>query len=329
MFMMNFIRPHLLLSPENDGGGGGSSTPAVDRGDVVSPLSTVKDPATGGNAGEGDSLDPDGDGTGEETAEEKAAREATELAEKNKPKIRVPKERLDEEVAKGKRREAELQAEIQRLNGAKQQVKVDEEVSKMQTALDELEDKYEEAIQDGKKEEAKALRRKVNAVREELSDFKATLRADAVRRSTVEEMNYAATLKDLERQYPAIDSKSDKFDDEKVGEIFELTKGLIATGTKRADALTKAVRYVLGAAPETNPLSDAAKKLAEARAEAARKKAAEANGKQPPSMSNVGKASDKGGGGQQGSIDVMKMSQKEFSKLDEDTLKRLRGDEVT
>jgi hypothetical protein len=72
---------------------------------------------------------------------------------------------------------------------------------------------------------------------------------------------------------------------------------------------------------------DVAKKVAEERAAAARKKAADTAGKQPPSTAKIGQDSDKSGGGIN-ARDVMKMSQDDFSKLDEATLAKLRGDEL-
>ena len=106
-----------------------------------------------------------------------------------------------------------------------------------------------------------------------------------------------------------------------------MLNAFVKSGTKRSEALAKAVRYVLGAPPEQK-VSDAAKALAEERAKKAREKAAEADKKQPPSSAKVGLDSDKAGkGGEQG-IDVMRMSQDKFSKLDEETKARLRGDEL-
>jgi hypothetical protein len=61
-----------------------------------------------------------------------------------------------------------------------------------------------------------------------------------------------------------------------------------------------------------------------AREEEARKKAADAASKTPPNE-KVGESSDKLGGSLK-NIDVMKLSQIDFSKLDEVTLAQLRGD---
>ena len=104
----------------------------------------------------------------------------------------------------------------------------------------------------------------------------------------------------------------------------------VKAGQKRADALAKAVKYVLGAPPAAGKAGDddKAKELADQRAAEARKKAAEANKKQPPDGKNVGLDSDKAGGGKGGDVDVLRLSQDKFAKLDEETKAKLRGDTI-
>ena len=55
---------------------------------------------------------------------------------------------------------------------------------------------------------------------------------------------------------------------------------------------------------------------------------AEANKKQPPDGKNVGLDSDKAGGGKGGDVDVLRLSQDKFAKLDEETKAKLRGDVI-
>jgi hypothetical protein len=68
--------------------------------------------------------------------------------------------------------------------------------------------------------------------------------------------------------------------------------------------------------------------LAEERARKAREKAAEANRRQPAGTSGVGLDSDKAGKMSEMGIDVMRMSQDKFAKLDDETKARLRGDVI-
>lgn len=302
-----------------DGVAGAGDDIPMDRGDEVkSPL----DGAGKEDVVKGDKLDE-----GDETPEEKAEREKQEAEEAKKRNIRIPKSRFDEAQAKARAREQALLEEIERLKGGQQASATQKAVSDMRSKIEELQDKYEDLILDGKKDEARKIRKQVDAMREELVEYQTSVKSDAARKAAVDELSYNAQLAGFEAKYPALNPEHEDFDEDRTNEVATLLNAFVKSGTKRSDALAKAVRYVLGAPPEQK-VSDAAKALAEERAKKAREKAAEADKKQPPSNAKVGLDSDKAGkGGEQG-IDVMRMSQDKFSKLDEETKARLRGDEL-
>ena len=302
-----------------DGVAGAGDDIPMDRGDEVkSPL----DGAGKEDVVEGDKLDE-----GDETPEEKAEREKQEAEEAKKRNIRIPKSRFDEAQAKARAREQALLEEIERLKGGQQASATQKAVSDMRSKIEELQDKYEDLILDGKKDEARKIRKQVDAMREELVEYQTSVKSDAARKAAVDELSYNAQLAGFEAKYPALNPEHEDFDEDRTNEVATLLNAFVKSGTKRSEALAKAVRYVLGAPPEQK-VSDAAKALAEERAKKAREKAAEADKKQPPSSAKVGLDSDKAGkGGEQG-IDVMRMSQDKFSKLDEETKARLRGDEL-
>ena len=296
----------------------GNATP-VDRGDEVkSPL----DGAGKEDAVKGDKLDE-----GDETPEEKAEREKQEAEEAKKRNIRIPKSRFDEVQAKARQREQALLEEIERLKGGQQASATQKAVSEMRSKIEELQDKYEDLILDGRKDEARKVRKQVDTMREELVEYQTSVKSDAARKAAVDELTYNAQLAGFEAKYPALNPEHEEFDEDQTNEVATLLNAFVKSGTKRAEALAKAVKYVLGAPPEQK-VSDAAKALAEERAKKAREKAAEADKKQPPNSAKVGLDSDKAGkGGEQG-IDVMRLSQDKFSKLDEETKAKLRGDEL-
>ena len=296
----------------------GNDTP-VDRGDeMTSPL----DEAGKDDAVEGDKLDE-----GDETPEEKAEREKQEAEEAKKRNIRIPKSRFDEAQAKARAREQALLEEIEKLKGGQQASATQKAVSDMKSKIEELQDKYEDLILDGKKDEARKVRKQVDAMREDLVEYQTSVKSDAARKAAVDELSYNAQLAGFEAKYPALNPEHEDFDEDQTNEVATLLNAFVKSGTKRSEALAKAVKYVLGAPPEQK-VSDAAKALAEERAKKAREKAAEADKKQPPSSAKVGLDSDKAGkGGEQG-IDVMRLSQDKFSKLDEETKAKLRGDEL-
>lgn len=316
------------------GGGGGADdkNPPVDRGDdFKSPLD---------DAGKGDKLDPDGDDKpkdsadldkeGEETAEEKAERERLEAEEEKRKRIRIPKTRFDEALGKAKQREQALLEEIEKLKGGQHASATAKAVRDMRDKIDELQDKYEDLILDGKKDEARKVRRQVDALREDLTEYQTNTKSEAARRAAIDEMSYNAQLAGYEAKYPALNPEHEDFDEDKTDEVATLLNAFVKAGQKRADALAKAVKYVLGAPPAAGKGGDddKAKELADQRAADARKKAAEANKKQPPNGKDVGLDSDKAGGGKGGDVDVLRLSQDKFAKLDEETKAKLRGDTI-
>lgn len=264
----------------------------------------------------------------EETPEEKAEREAAEAEEAKKKRARIPLQRHEQILDKARQREASLLEEIEKLKGGQQASATQKTITDAKAKIEELQDKYEDLILDGKKDEARAVRKTLDLLREDLVDYQTSVKSDSARRAAIEELTYNAKLASFEAQYPALNPEHAEFDEAQTNEVAELMTAFVKAGTKRDAALTRAVKYVLGAPPEQKT-SDAAKTLAEARAKAAREKAAEADKKQPPSTSGVGKDSDKAGkNGADLGIDVMRLSQEKFAKLDEEALAKLRGDEV-
>lgn len=320
-------------APAGDDGAAGGGGGAVDRGDdFKSPLD---------NAGKGDKLDDeddkskdkgdkaDPDKEGEETEEEKAERLRLEAEEEKKKRIRIPKSRFDEALGKAKQREQALLDEIEKLKGGQQASATAKAVKDMRAEIDKLQDKYEDLILDGKKDEARKVRRQVEELRDELSEYQTNTKSEAARKAAIDEMSYNAQLAGYEAKYPALNPEHEDFDEDKTDEVATLLNAFVKAGQKRADALAKAVKYVLGAPPAAGKGGDddKAKELADQRAAEARKKAADANKKQPPNGKDVGLDSDKaGGGGKGGDVDVLRLSQDKFAKLDEETKAKLRGD---
>lgn len=304
--------------------GADSATPAADRGDEVkSPLDEAGKGGEGDDAGkEGDKLDE-----GDETPEEKAEREKQEAEEAKKRNIRIPKARFDEAQAKARAREQALLEEIEKLKGGQQASATQRAVLDMRAKIEELQDKYEDLILDGRKDEARKVRKQVDTMREELVEYQTSVKSDAARKAAVDELSYNAQLAGFEAQYPALNPEHEDFDEDQTNEVATLLNAFVKSGTSRPVALAKAVKYVLGAPPDQK-VSDAAKALAEERAKKARAKAAEADKQQPPSSAKVGLDSDKAGSGGEHGVDVMRLSQEKFAKLDEETLSKLRGDEL-
>lgn len=313
------------LAPEDD--------LQLDRGDE---LEVAKPEATEPEAAEPEATEPETDSLGDvldeegdETAEEKAEREAAEAAEAAKKRIRIPKARFDEAQNKARAREAALLEEIEKLRGGQQASATQLAVEERRTQISEMQDKYEDLILDGMKDEARKVRHTLDAMREELSDYQTSVKSDAARRSAIEELSYNASLANVESRYPTLNPDNEEFDPATTDEVASLMGMFVNSGVSRDAALARAVKYVLGAPPQARDVADAAAQgAARKRAEAARAKAAAANKQQPANTNRVGVDSDKAGSADGSGIDVMRLSQDKFAKLDEETKARLRGDIV-
>lgn len=265
---------------------------------------------------------------GEETEDEKAEREAAEAAEKKKAQIRIPKARLDEVTAKHRQREQALIEEVNQLKNRLEGGTKQTAVSQQREEIKALEDKYEDLLLDGQKDEARKVRHQISDMREALVEFQTSVKSDAARKAAVDELTYNQRLANLEAQYPELNPDHDEFNEEKTDETVTLLNAFIGQGMKRAEALAKAVKYVFGAAPTKTSEEKPLNAVKNQRDEDARRKAYEASKKQPSQMSKVGSDSDKKGRGGEAGIDVMNLTQKQFGKLDEETKAKLRGDEL-
>ena len=309
----------------SDTGGSGEAAATIDRGDdFKSPLDGAGKPDEKDEADAKTPDAPDLSKEGDETPEEKADREKAEAEAEAKKRIRIPKARFDEAQAKARQREQALIEEINKLKGGQQASATQKAVSEMRKEIEDLQDKYEDLILDGKKDEARKVRKQVDSMRDELSEYQTNVKSDAARKAAVEELTYNAQLASLEAKYPEMNPEHEDFDEDKVTEIASLLDAFVKTGQKRDAALSKTVKYVLGAAPAAAKPDDAADK----RAIDARKKAADAAKRQPASTTGVGVDSDKAGGKGTGDVDVMKLTQKGFAALDEEAKAKLRGDMV-
>lgn len=270
--------------------------------------------------------DKAGKDEGEETAEEKAEREKEEAAEAQKKRVRIPLERHEKMLDAARRREEALNNRIAELEKKTEAPRKDV-LGEMKTRIAELQDKYEAHVFEGEKAEAKAVRAELEALREQYTDAKVSAVGNAARLQTIDQLKYDAALAKAEADHPAINPDHDSFDEEKMTEVAELLATFQARGLTRHAALEKAVKYALGAPKGRDKAGEdtAAQALAERRAQEARAKAAEAAKRQPPDNKGVGKDNDKAGGGK-GEINVMKLSQEAFAKLDEEFLAKHRGD---
>jgi len=235
--------------------------------------------------------------------------------EKKEPKdkdIRIPKARFDEVQAKARAREQELMEEIARLKAGppQQQPTPQQQAAAMREELEKLQDQYEDLIFEGRKEDARAVRKQMTAMRDSLIDHNQQLSGHMTRQATLDQLSYEKRLSELEAAHPILNPDSNSFNEATTNEVASLVQAFVNSGEPRVAALDKAVRYVLGNGRDKD----------------ARARAAAASKRQPPDLSGVGLDSDHAGSS--GDVDVSRLSQERFAKLSDEQLAKIRGDEL-
>ena len=263
-----------------------------------------------------------------ETAEEKAEREAEEAESANKRRVRIPLARHEEILAKARQREEALTARLTALEQAKTPPAERKDVlGEMKTQIDTLQDKYEELVFDGKKDEAKAVRTQLETLRERYTDTKTAAVGNLARQQTIDQLKYDATLAKAEADFPALNpDNEDAFEPAKAQEVASLLEMFANNGLTRQAALEKAIKYVMGApAAKATTTDNAAETLRAKREKEAREAALKVQKQQPPDGSVTGKDNDKAGNREQ-AVNILKLSQEQFAKYTEDELSKMRGD---
>lgn len=231
----------------------------------------------------------------------------------------VPKSRLDEVLAKQKA----LQKQLDELQTAK--VEAVTEAPEYDFAAKEAE--YQQFVLDGESEKATALRTEIRNAEKQQIMFEVQQTTTQNIQESTEIQAIQARAAELEKQYPIFDVNSAEHDPDILKEALELRDAFMAQGYDGPYSLERAVNTTL-TLKKPELLQTEAPKIDPKVAELNKKKQTakvsqkiEASQQQPPAMKGEGAA-------QRGDkpIDLNKLSEKEFSALPEETLKRLRGD---
>lgn len=226
----------------------------------------------------------------------------------------VPKSRLDEVLAKQKA----LQKQLEALQSQQQDAPEAPEAYD----FDAKEQEYMDAVLDGDKTKAAALRKEIREAERTQVEYEM---GQKVTKTTTQNQQLTALQQaaaEIESAFPVFDQNSDEFNKEYTDEVVSLRDAFITSGANAVDALTRAVTYVvksygLDAALETSE-EPAQKAVKQRRTVADKVKVARS---QPPAVRGEGAATR----GKE-KIDPMQMTEDEFNALPEATLKRLRGD---
>ena len=297
---------------------GQTETPE-DRGDDFAPTEENMEVVTSVDAGEVTEPPVEAPAEASEASKDEEASQAAEPPEDppeapEKPSKRkmIPKERFDEVNTRMQRAESELKS----LQEQREKL-VGQELAAFD--FDGAEQKYADAIVSGKLDEAKQLRAEMRVAERQQAQRLATEQAVMTYESVAAKAAIDAAASFINLEYPVYDPKSEVYDQKIVDEALDLFNGLMSTGKHTpGEALVRAAKATAAmkglVAEGVAPSEPVAKAKAKATLEGKLKAAAQ----QPPNVTTSRKAAQ--------SINVEKLSDKEFSKLDETTLRKLRGD---
>lgn len=248
-------------------------------------------------------------------------------ADTDKKQHMVPKDRLDQELAK--RRQLE-----NKLKELEEQAKVAPEAeATVDFDFDNAETKYMEAVLDGETDNAKKIRAEIRQMeRQQLqNEFQSSLQETTQR--TQSQVRLDAAVLDIVADYPQLDANGAEPDQDLINETNELMTGFLTAGYDPVDALKKAVGYTTASlslnmdANEPASIANAqSRNLAEEKVAIRQKEGAQkretAAKQQPPKLSGESQRSHT----EDNVVDIFKLSEKDFKAMSDEQLRKLRGD---
>lgn len=271
---------------------------------------------------------------GEVEAEAKGEDSKEESAED----IRIPKTRLDHEIARRRALEARLR-ELEKqapARGTQQPTSAPQEPPTFDIDTNEIKKALDKTLDGNLDDAVAALVGQFQRVGQEaynrartdaISDIDKTI--DSVYTSRQNEQTEQQVIDNLESTYDVIRPGSDSFDQDLINEIQALRDGFLGQNYAPADALRVAADYALNMrypqlinTPESESEPEAKPPAPETRRNPqAIKRNAEAQKAQPPAMPS-GTPTDDG----PGVVNLEQLTAEEYEALPESTRRRLRGD---
>lgn len=320
------------MAPAGDDGSDTGGTGTIDRGDDFAPtdddVAPAKAPAAKPATADADP-DPEADPDADPEADPE---QADEKAEKKREQ-RIPLSRHKDMLEKERAKRADLERQLAQFQKGTEVAALNQDITKAEENVLAMEKEYNSLLGEGELDKAAALMAKIRKAERSIVEAQNDLKIAAAEARAVERTRYNVALERIEAAYPQLNEDHDDFDAELMEDVIDLKSAYERKGLTPTAAMQKAVEKLVGkstrkqeAAIDTTPRVGEKDVAAERKKEAV-KKTLDAVGKTPPSTTKVGMDSDKAGGALTAK-DVMKLSQEDFSKLPDDVLARMRGDEV-
>lgn len=336
---MNPLLRKLLsryMGPAGDGGSDTGGTGTVDRGDDFTPTddddaAPAKAPAAKPAATDADpEADPEADPDADPEADPDA--DAEQKAEKKREQ-RIPLSRHKDMLEKERAKRADLERQLAQYQRGSEVATLNQDITKAEEGVLAMEKEYNKLLGEGELDKAAELMAKIRKAERSIVEAQNDLKIAAAEARAVERTRFNVALERIEAAYPQLNEDHEDYDAELMEDVVDLKSAYERKGLTPTAAMQKAVEKLVGkstrkqeAALDTTPRVNEKDVAAERKKEAV-KKTLDAVGKTPPSTTKVGMDSDKAGGAL-AAKDVMKLSQEDFSKLPDDVLARMRGDEV-
>ena len=300
-----------------------TETEAVQEGGESENLSTDEDavdesPETSDESETAESVESD------ETANE--AEDDTESTDETKKQHMIPKDRLDQELAKRRQLENRLK-ELEEKSKTEQIAAPEADYD-----FDEAETRYMSAVLDGEAEKAKQIRAEIRKM--ERAQIQAEMQNSMQETSqrTQAQIRLDQAVQTIVSKHPELDVNGEAPNQDLINETNELMSGFLNAGYDPVDALNKAVGYTTASLGINAPINEPAvipksvdkkvidDKTAKKTADSAAKKA-KAQEQQPPKLSGESQRSR-----DDNVVDIFKLTDKELNSLSDEQLRKLRGD---
>ena len=189
----------------------------------------------------------------------------------------------------------------------------------------EAEEAYGNLLIEGETGKAAILRATIDSERKKelvalINEVKKTSNQEATDTSNalIETNKFDNLVTNFENKYPFLDADSDKYNEEAVETVNTLIAGYTASGKTKSQALSVAIKKAI---PMYKPTEPDKTTLGNKRKTKARKKAADASNQQPTKTNSKGlKNIDTD------TVDISKMSERDYNKLTAKEKRILRGD---
>lgn len=250
---------------------------------------------------------------------EEPAEDETKLAaeieadKKAKKQPMVPKSRLDEVLAKNR----DMAEQLKNERAAREALQPKAEADAAAFDFDAKEADYMQAVLDGEKDKALAIRKEIRAA--EKIETSTQTRTDSGRESEAMALQRAADQ--VQETFPQFKEGATEYNAEATARVIKMRDALIMQGSNAVEALNEAVDFVVRKYNFDTPIEDTNVVNLDAKRQKDVQKKVDVQKKQPPEVMGEGERTRTAA---QSQVDTL--SDEEWAALPEATLRRLRGD---